>query len=133
MSRIKARETVMISLYQMEIHQEFKITEQLKNQLYEKIEDPREIKYALNILNAVIDNKETIDQLIDEHSENWKVSRISKIDLSIIRLSLAEMIFTKSVPDSISINEAIKLSKQYSDDDAFKFVNGILGKINRSQ
>ena len=133
MSRIKTRELVMIQLYQMDIHNDYKFYPSVEKTIATKIHDGREIKYAMQIFKEFTQNKDIIDKLIIDFSENWNIDRIAKVDLAIIRLSITEMLFLKSVPESISINEAINLSKKFSDEDSYKFINGILGKIVRSQ
>ena len=132
MSRIKTRELVMIELYQMDIHNDYNFYPSIEKKIALKIHDGREIKYAMNIFKNFTDNKEKIDSLIIEYSENWTIDRIAKVDLAIIRLSITEIFFSKSVPESISVNEAINLSKKFSDEDSYKFINGLLGKIIRS-
>ncbi len=132
MSRIKTRELVMIELYQMDIHNDYIFYPSIEKKIALKIHDGREIKYAMQIFKQFTNNKEKIDELIVEFSENWTIDRIGKIDLAIIRLSITEMFFSKSVPESISVNEAINLSKKFSDEDSYKFINGLLGKIIRS-
>ena len=132
MSRIKTRELVMIELYQMDIHNDYNFYPSIEKKIALKIHDGREIKYAMQIFKQFTNNKEKIDELIVEFSENWTIDRIGKIDLAIIRLSITEMFFSKSVPESISVNEAINLSKKFSDEDSYKFINGLLGKIIRS-
>jgi len=133
MSRKKARELVMIKLYQMEIHSEFIIEEDFEKNLAGKVHDGREVKYAMNILKKFIDQKSEIDGKIENNSENWKIDRISKIDLAIIRLALVEIFHDKTVPTSVAINEAVQLSKKFSDDKSYQFVNGILGNIVREK
>lgn len=133
MSRIKTRELVMIQIYQMNIHNDYKFYPSIEKTIAAKIHDGREIKYAMQIFKEFTNNKEKIDDLIIDFSENWDIDRIAKVDLAIIRLSITEMFFSKSVPESISINEAINLSKKFSDEDSYKFINGLLGKIVRSK
>jgi N utilization substance protein B len=131
MSRKKAREITMIKLYQMEIHQLFEPEPLLEREFAHQISDGREVKYATHLVEKFIKNQEEIDSLIKQFSEKWDLKRISKIDLSIIRLAITEMLFDESIPESVSINEAVSLSRKFSDEDAYKFVNGILGNISR--
>lgn len=133
MSRKKARELVMIKLYQMEIHSEFKFKEDFENSIAKEVRDGREVKYAMNILKNFIEHKVEIDAKIENNSKNWKFDRISKIDLAILRLALIEIYYDKSVPTSVAINEAVQLSKKFSDDESYQFVNGILGNIVREK
>ena len=75
-------------------------------------------------------NDETyIDELINKYGKNWSVNRMPKVDLSILRLAICELVFIEEIPSKVSINEAIELAKLYCDDKAPKFINGILGSV----
>ncbi len=78
---------------------------------------------------AVLEKLPELDALINEVSEGWKTSRMSRVDLSIIRLALYEMEFDDEVPLKVAINEAVELAKKYGGDDSPSFVNAILGKL----
>ena len=73
-----------------------------------------------------------IDNRISENMTGWTISRIGKVELAIMRLSVYEMLYDDEVPNSVSINEAVELAKKYGLDDAGAFVNGILGKVEKS-
>ncbi|MBQ7724517.1 MAG: transcription antitermination factor NusB [Lachnospiraceae bacterium] len=70
-----------------------------------------------------------IDKMIDSHSEKWSVSRMGKVELSIIRLAVYEIFHDDTVPDKVAINEAVELAKKYGQDGAGAFVNGVLAGI----
>ena len=78
---------------------------------------------------AVLDKLPKLDAQINEVSEGWKTSRMSRVDLSIIRLALYEMECDDEVPLKVAINEAVELAKKYGGDDSPSFVNAILGKL----
>ena len=82
---------------------------------------------------AAAGNLQVIDEKLESCSENWKVSRMAKVDLAILRLSAAEILYLDDVPDSASINEAVDMAKKFGGDDSGKFINGILGKVVRSK
>jgi N utilization substance protein B len=63
-------------------------------------------------------------------AENWKIERIAKVDLAILRLSIGEIMYM-DIPVSVSINEAVELAKKFGTDDSAKFINGVLGKVSR--
>ena len=67
--------------------------------------------------------------MIGETAEGWKVSRMGKVDLTILRLAVYEMKYDEDVPVKVAINEAVELSKKFSGDDSPAFINGILGKL----
>ena len=81
---------------------------------------------------VIIENLETIDKLISDHLHNWKLERLAKVDLSIIRVAVYEFLYNKDLPMEISINEAVEIAKIYSSLDSSKFINGILGSIYQS-
>ncbi|MCR4590783.1 MAG: transcription antitermination factor NusB [Lachnospiraceae bacterium] len=72
-----------------------------------------------------------IDELIEKHSDKWSVSRMGKVELSILRLAVYEIRYDDSVPDKVAINEAVELAKKYGQDNAGKYVNGVLAGIVR--
>ena len=92
-------------------------------------EGASEPDFILDEVRGVYDNLETIDGHIAETSSAWDISRISKIDLAIMRLAVYEILYADKIPEGISINEAVELAKAFSSEDAGKFVNGVLGKI----
>ncbi|MGN0297639.1 MAG: transcription antitermination factor NusB [Lachnospiraceae bacterium] len=73
-----------------------------------------------------------IDKMIEQYSEGWKLSRIGKVELAILRLGIYEMKYDESVAEGLAINEAVELGKMYAGDDSYKFINAILGKIARA-
>jgi transcription antitermination protein NusB len=66
-------------------------------------------------------------------TKGWKINRISKVDLSILRLSIYEISFMDDIPFNVSVNEAVELAKKYSGEDSGSFINGILGKVTKAQ
>lgn len=88
-----------------------------------------DMDYSNEVVNAIKDNKENIDELINKYAKNWTVNRMAKVDLAILRLAICEMLYIENIPTKVSINEAIELSKLYCDDKSPKFINGILGSI----
>ncbi len=97
---------------------------------FETQESPREtFSYGEEIINGVITNIADLDARIKGLAHNWEFERIAKIDLAILRLAMFEMLYRKDVPPVVSINEAIDLSKQFSNADAKRFINGILDRL----
>jgi N utilization substance protein B len=87
--------------------------------------------YAKTIFVGVKENCEEIDNIISQFSNGWKIARIPKINLSILRLAIYEMNYVDNVPDSVAINEAVELAKKYSGKEDASFINGILGAYSR--
>lgn len=130
--RTEARELFMKLLFQMQIQNEYGL--EIKEKfIQEYIKEEEPLKYFNRLYHAAVDHLTEIDKRLEECSENWKLNRMSKVDLAVLRLSCAELLYIEDVPDSASINEAVELAKKYSNEDSGKFVNGILGKVARSK
>ena len=85
--------------------------------------------FGEELIHGVIDHCDDIDGRIRGLAQNWDFDRIAKIDLAILRIAIFEMIHRTDIPPVVSINEAIDLSKQFSNADAKRFINGILDKL----
>lgn len=128
-SRYKEREQAFLICF------EKMFTENSIDEISQCAEESREDNYsdfALNCANGVQENLEEIDALIKEHlARKWNIARINKVSLSILRLAIYEMKFIEEIPNKVSINEAVELSKKFSGEDEYKFVNGVLGAVSR--
>jgi N utilization substance protein B len=97
---------------------------------FEGQEKPRDhFAFGEELINGVIEHVGEIDGKIRVLAQNWEFERIAKIDLAILRLAIFEMLFRKDIPPVVSINEAIDLSKEFSNADAKRFINGILDRL----
>jgi N utilization substance protein B len=85
--------------------------------------------FGEELIQGVITHVADIDARIKGLAHNWEFERIAKIDLAILRLAIFEMMFRKDIPPVVSINEAIDLSKEFSNADAKRFINGILDRL----
>ncbi|GHT91273.1 N utilization substance protein B [Spirochaetia bacterium] len=81
---------------------------------------------------GVIENIAAIDAMIRRHLENWDISRLNRVDLAILRMSVYTLMYQNDVAPSIVINEAIGISKEFGADDSFRFINGVLDSIKRT-
>jgi transcription antitermination protein NusB len=88
-----------------------------------------DMDYVKDAVNGVMENKIEIDKAIEKNISNWKMDRLSKVDLSILRLCVYEILYKKDIPDKVSVNEAINLSKKYSGAKSPAFINGVLSKF----
>ncbi|MFA7411565.1 MAG: transcription antitermination factor NusB [Tissierellaceae bacterium] len=132
MGRKQAREGTMKLLYQMEVNEDFSeeaISIYFDNYPFSKSEKD----YITDAISKITDNLGFIDQRIERHLEGWNINRLAKIDLAVLRIAMYEFFFRKDIPVEVSINEAIETVKKYSSDEAFKFVNGVLGNIVRAE
>lgn len=99
-------------------------------QFIETLEHPREhYAFGEELIHGVIEHRDDLDEQIKALVHNWDFSRIAKVDLAILRLSMFEMIYRKDIPPVVSINEAIDLSKQFSNADSKRFINGVLDRL----
>lgn len=89
-------------------------------------------KFACRLAEGTIGHIGEIDELISSCSQNWKLTRISRVALSVMRLSVYEILFEDEIPASVSINEAVELAKRYASKEEASFINGVLGAIARS-
>ena len=130
MNRRKSRETAMKLIYEMLIKKESfeEIFEDFKEHTEEDISE-LDLAYITNTLKGVTENIELIDTTISKYLINWKIDRLSKIDLSILRLAVYEITFEKDIPSIVCVNEAIELAKEYSQDITGAFINGVLGRL----
>ena len=90
-------------------------------------------RYAVEAATAVREHREELDRIIDRFSAKWKVSRLPKVTVSILRLAICEMTYIEGVPVGAVINEAVELAKKYGGDDDPAYVNGVLGGYARSR
>ena len=88
-----------------------------------------DLTYIKKALIGIENNKEAIDEAISSNLQNWKIDRISKVNLTILRLAAYEVLFDEEVPRSVAINEALEITRKYSDEKSVSFVNGVLDKI----
>ena len=128
MNRTLMRENAFRLLYSLEV--EINIEEQIE--LYiesNNITNTEAIEYMKDAISGIEKNKVEIKALIEENlKSNWKLERISKIDLSLLELAIYEIKY-KEVPYKVAINEAVELAKKYGEDNSKTFVNGILASI----
>ena len=130
MSRRKSREFAMQLLYQMELRCGEDRGEQLELAFSETETDyaPKDKAYIEDIVSGVFANLEELDAVVENNAKGWKLPRIAKIDLSILRLCIYEIRYRDDIPFIISINEAVELAKKYGTEDSGAFINGILSK-----
>ena len=127
LKRKEAREIVVGLLFETEFR-----TDENSKEVYAISSENREIpkdEYVERAYFGVCDNKEKIDELIGANAKGWKTHRLTKLLRSILRLAIYEMMFEEDIPYSVSINEAIELTKKFDDPQARAFVNGILNAI----
>ncbi len=124
MNRARSREVVMEIMYQMEIHKTYEMDDMEKFLVhYEEVLD---MPYIHRLVELWLTHRSDVEGKITEHLKGWKLDRIAKIDLAILRLGITELIYADDIPRKVSINEAVNLAKKYVDEKSGKFVNGVL-------
>lgn len=129
-SRYKKREQAFILSFES-LFSDTDIDELVDNALDSN--DEQLSDYAVMCAKGIIENGEIIDKHISDNlKQGWKISRISKVCYTVMRLAVFEMLFIEDIPVSVSINEAVELAKKYSLPDDSSFVNGVLGAIAKT-
>ncbi|MCB2288458.1 transcription antitermination factor NusB [Clostridium sp. CS001] len=130
MNRRKSREIAMKLLFEMSINKEsYEDTiESFKENTDIDLNDI-DIAYITKVLAGIHENGKEIDKSIEKHLIKWKLDRLSKMNLAILRISTYEILFEEEIPDRVSVNEGIELAKKYGEDSSPAFINGILAKM----
>lgn len=131
MARKQAREAAMKLLYQRNFSDEYDM-DALNEMMTELPLDNKDIPYIHDILEGCLEHSKELDAIISKKAVGWKLDRISKVDISILRLALYEILYRDDIPNSVSINEGVELAKKYGSDKSSSFINGILGTYLRT-
>ena len=126
MNRSKLREIIITILYQSYIYDDKNISYDIDNLIKENLEIEND--FVKNAVLYVKENQNTINNLANKYMKDWNIDRLSKVDKAIISLAIYELT-EADTPSVVAINEAIELSKKYSDEKVTKLINGILDKI----
>ena len=135
MSRREVRELTFKLLFQIE----FNTREELeKNMEYFFLDETMSVQEMTQLeirekVNAILEQQEIIDNMIREKSIGWSLERIGKVELTILRLGIYEVMMDEDVPESVAINEAVELAKKFGPEDAPGFINGILAKFAKTK
>lgn len=134
MNRSEIREQAFKLMYSLEIQKNENLEEQVELYLESnEILDQNAIEYIKDAVFGIEKNKEEIIKKIEKNlKEDWKIERISKIDLVILKLAIYEIKY-KELPYKVVINEAVELAKKYGEDNSKNFVNGILASIVKEE
>ena len=127
MNRHQARDLAFCLLFEHEFDRERRMDE-----LYDAAKLMREVeesKYVRTVLAGVAEHEEELESTISESARGWALSRISKVSLAILKLSIYEMRYLPEIPLRVSLNEALELVKKYDEEEARPFVNGILNTV----
>ena len=125
-NRSELREVTMKVLYQVFLFQESKLEYNLDDLIHEQLEV--ENTFVDDCVHGVLDNQEKLRKMANDSLQGWSLDRLNKVDQAILLLGIYELIHTDT-PSVVCINEAIELSKKYSDEAVTKMINGVLDTI----
>ena len=129
-NRSELREIAMKVLYQIYIMDSSKIDYNIDNLIKEQLDVKNE--FVEDLVNNTIKHQEKINELANKYLKDWDIDRLNKVDKAILSIGIYELIFTKT-PSIVAINEAIELSKKYSDDKVVKMINATLDAIYHNE
>lgn len=130
MTRRQIREHIFLMLFRKEFYNTNELNEQMKLYLEEMEEvTTEENSYLEERFQIILSKLSEVDEILSEISTGWKLDRLGKVELTILRLGIFEMRFDDEIPVKVAINEAVELSKKFGGDDTPSFVNGVLAKI----
>lgn len=127
--RRKARELALQALFYMDIRNSFS-GESLM--LFKKYLSSGESEFLNILTDGVFENKDDIDRIIEDHSSNWRLHRMSCVDRNILRLAVYELYYCSDIPYKVSINEAIDIGKKFGTRESGGFINGLLDSIRKT-
>ena len=128
MTRREVREQLFVLLFQKEFYAENEFEEQM-NSYFETHDFGEEQEAIKERLGSICEKLPEIEQQISSHSRGWKLDRIGKEELAILRLAVYEVVFDEEIPVGVAINEAVELAKKFGGKDSPAFINGILAKL----
>ncbi len=131
MTRKEERELAFILVFEKIFNDDLSVREIVDAALEaELIEDNI---FAVSLAQMTSEHSDEFDAIIAENSVGWRVERLPKVSLAILRLALCEMLYVESIPVKVSANEAVELAKKFGTKDDASFINGILGKVIREK
>ncbi|NGP43608.1 transcription antitermination factor NusB [Bacillaceae bacterium SIJ1] len=128
MNRHQARETAFKIIFQLEAGDI-----PIEDAKMHALEGRAASDFCLELVDGVLENRAELDEIISARLHQWTLERMAKMDRSLLRLALYEMLYIEDVPTTVTINEAVELAKTYGDDESSKFVNGLLSNVAKEQ
>jgi transcription antitermination protein NusB len=130
-TRRKGRELALQALYQIEITNDPSVgAVELFLRHFEGTSQAKE--FARRLVSGVVSQRPAIDQKIEQCTENWKLVRLAKVDLVILRMATYELMFCPDIPNAVSLDEAIEIGKRFGSADSANFINGVLDQVAQS-
>ena len=104
-----------------------------ENPIFDEYPDERQMRYIRTLVQLTFDHRVQLDAYIQKYASGWRVERISKTAVAIMRAAMCEILYMDEVPNAAAINEAVELAKRYEEKDAAAFINGVLGGFVRGE
>ena len=101
--------------------------------LFNEVPDDKQKEYILSLVNGVRLHQAELDAIVERYAQGWKIGRISRTALAVLRCALYEILYMPDIPPAASINEAVELAKAYDEPETVSFINGILGSFMRQE
>lgn len=128
MRRHELRERVLQALYQIDVGRS-EVEGAVQHVLEDDEASAADVEYVLRLVRGVVADQSAIDEMLEENVQGWKLDRIAKVDLSVLRLAVYELMHERDVDIATAVDEAVELAKSFSTDDSGKFVNGVLARV----
>ncbi len=134
MSRRELREQIFKFIFRVEFNEKDEMSEQ-EQFFFSYFKDEgvpiadKDMQYISTKGNRIIEKLEEIDDMINKRAKGWTTGRMGKVDLTILRLAVYEIVFDEDVPTGVAINEAVELAKKFGQEESSGFVNGVLAKF----
>ncbi|MEA3272781.1 MAG: transcription antitermination factor NusB [Patescibacteria group bacterium] len=134
-SRHLSRTIAMQSLYEWDFKDEdkSKLTQIVDHNISEFAPGIKDSSFIHDLVKGIIDNLEEIDKTIQKYAPQWPIDQITLVDRNVLRLGVYELVFYKSTPSRVAINEAIEVAKSFGGESSGKFINGVLGAIYKER
>lgn len=131
MTRREEREQAFILLFEKSFNDETDLSELYELALENEIVS--ESEFVKKLAFSAWENLDSVDAVIEKYAKGWKINRISKVALAVLRMAIGEMLYFDDIPVGVSINEAVELCKKYAAKDDASFVNGLLGSVSKEE
>ena len=133
MKRRELREHIFQLLFRVEFNGQEEMSEQI-DMFVDDMKEEIDVKeadeaYISGKYKKIVEKLPEIDAKLDEVSKGWKTTRMGKVDLTILRLAVYEMIYDEDIPEKVAINEAVELARKFGGDESPAFINGVLAKL----
>jgi transcription antitermination protein NusB len=94
--------------------------------------DEKSAAFPRLLVSGTVENIVGVDSMIQKHLENWELSRLNRVDLAVLRMSVYTLMFQSETPPSVVIDEAVEISREFGTDDSYRFVNGVLDSVRKT-